>query len=111
MHRRWIVDRNMYSRWIVGRPSVSGWCLGRSVHEWALVVNYMELSTSYDVASVRRVALPIGVVGWIVGRAIVIPRVAQRESGCRNGEDDKGGTTKDRHDSVIVERNVNAVWA
>ena len=111
IYSRWIVDRNMYSRWIVDRPSVSGWGLGRGVHDGALVIDYVELSTSIGVASVWRAALPVGVMRLVVGRAIVKPRVAQRESGCRNGKDDKVGTTKDRHDSVIVERNVDAVWA
>ena len=46
-----------------------------------------------------------------MGRAVVKTRIAQGEGGCRNGDDDKGGTTKDIHDSVIVERNVNAVCA
>lgn len=53
----------------------------------------------------------MGFMKLVVGRAIVKPRITQREGRCRNGEDDNGGTTEDRHDSVIVERNVNAVWA
>ena len=47
------------------------------------------------------------VIGW----AVVKPSISQRESGCRYGDDNEGGTSKDGHDSVIVEMNVDAVWA
>lgn len=60
---------------------------------------------------IQRVTLPVGIIRRVIGRAIVKPGIAKTKSGSRNGDNDEGGTSKDRHNSVIVKRNVDAVWA
>lgn len=60
---------------------------------------------------IQWVALPVWIIRRVIGRAIVKSGIAKSKSGSRNGDNDEGGTSKDRHDSVIVKRNVDAVWA
>lgn len=57
-----------------------------------------EFSTPRVIIAVWRVTLPVMSVLCVVGRVMIVARISDGESGSRDGDDDKGGTTKNRHD-------------
>ncbi len=99
-------SRRMVDGWCVGcGGTVCGWRVGgRCVSRprlgrgggWAVIFKQIEFSGHQVIVSIWRAVWLVLIVGRVVGR-VIITRVAHGESGGRYSDDDKGGTTEDRH--------------
>lgn len=73
--------------------------MGRRGGCWAIIIKQLELASRRVIVSIWRAVLLIWIVWRVVGRVIIVTRVAHGENGSRYSDDDEGGATDDRHGS------------